>query len=79
MTAITPTTSFSSELASALKENSFGLKEYQVIRETQLQSVATIVLLEGDMVTVSLSPQGFQVRSLIGPVILVYLPLRAAN
>jgi len=62
MTAITPTTNFSSELASALRENSFGLKEYQVIRETQLESVATVVLLEGDMVTVSLSPHGFQVR-----------------
>ena len=76
MTAITPTTNFSSELASALKENSYGLKEYQVIRETQLESVATLVLLEGDMVTVSLSPQGFQVRlsRLIGPVISVSLP-----
>jgi len=69
MTAITSTTNFSSELASALKENSFGLKRYQVIRETQLESVATVVLLEGEMVTVSLSPQGFQVCPLIGSVI----------
>ena len=58
--------SLSSELASALKENSFGLKDYQVIRETQLESVATVVLLEGDTITVSLSPRGFEVGSLIG-------------
>lgn len=60
------TTNFSSELESALKENSFGLKDYQVIRETQLQSIATVVLLEGSTVTVSLSPRGFEVGSLIG-------------
>lgn len=67
MTATTTSsTDFSSELALALKENSFGLKHYQVTRETQLESVATVVLLEGDMVTVSLSPRGFEVGSLIG-------------
>ena len=54
--------SFSSELTSTLKENSFGLKEYQVIRETQLESTATVVLLEGHAITVSLSPRGFEVR-----------------
>lgn len=57
------TPNFASELASALKENSFGLKDYQVVRETQLESIATLVLLEGDTVTVSLSPRGFEVRS----------------
>ena len=56
------TTNFASELASALKENSFGLKEYRVTQETQLESTATVVLLEGDTITVSLSPRGFQVR-----------------
>ena len=67
MTVITmPSTEFSSELASALKENSFGLKGYQVIQETQLESVATVTLLEGDVVTVSLSRRGFEVCSLIG-------------
>lgn len=55
------TTSIASELASALKENSFGLKDYRVIRETELESIATVMLLEGDTVTVSLSPRGFQV------------------
>jgi hypothetical protein len=58
-------TNFASELALALKENSFGLKEYQVIEETQLESTATIVLLEGHTITVSLSPRGFEVSSLI--------------
>ena len=57
-------TTFSSELASALKENSFGLKDYQVIRETQSESTATVVLLEGDTVTVCLTCQGFEVGSL---------------
>lgn len=51
---------FASELASALEENLFGLKEYQVIRETQLESTAAVVLLEGNTVTVSLSPRGFE-------------------
>ncbi|KAF9644595.1 hypothetical protein BDM02DRAFT_3121640 [Thelephora ganbajun] len=55
------TAKFPSELASALKENSFGLKSYQVVRETQLESIATIVLLEGETITVSSSPQGFEV------------------
>ena len=53
--------SFLSELASALKENSFGLKDYQVIQEAQLQSTATVVLLEGQTITVSLTPRGFEV------------------
>jgi hypothetical protein len=53
---------FAFELASALKENSFGLKEYQVTRESQLESTATVVLLEGHTITVSLSPRGFEVR-----------------
>jgi len=57
---------FASELASALKENSFGLKDYQVIRESQLESIATVMLLEGEPVTVSLSPRGFEVGFLIG-------------
>ena len=57
---------FLSELASALKENSFGLKEYQVIQESQLESTATVVLLEGHTITVSLTPRGFsEVGSLI--------------
>ena len=59
---------FVAELASALKENSFGLKEYQVIQETQLESIATVVLLEGDTITICLSPQGFTVRSYDMPV-----------
>jgi len=54
---------FASELASALEENRFGLKGYQVIRETQLESTATVVFLEGHTVTVSLSPRGFEVGS----------------
>jgi hypothetical protein len=57
------TANFASELESALKENSFGLKDYQVTQETQLQSIATVVLLEGNVVTVSLSPRGFLVSS----------------
>ena len=69
------TANFSSELASALKENSFGLKKYQVIRETQLESVATVVLLEGDTVTVSLSPRGFEVGFLIGCIVFFAPPL----
>ena len=63
---------FSSELASALKENSFGLKDYKIVQETQLESIATVVLLEGDTATVSLSPRGFQVGSLIGCVALPF-------
>jgi len=59
-----PSATFASELASALKENSFGLKDYQVIRETQSESIATVVLLEGDTVTVSLTLRGFEVGSL---------------
>lgn len=55
------TAGFTSELKSALRENAFGLKDYQVIRETHLESTATVVLLEGDTVTVSLSPRGFEV------------------
>lgn len=54
-----------SELAAALKENSFGLKEYQVTQETQLESKATVVLLEGRTITVSLTPCGFEVGALI--------------
>jgi hypothetical protein len=64
------TTDFSSELASALEENSFGLKDYQVIQEAQLESFATVVLLEGDTVLVALSPRGFEVGSLIGCVVI---------
>ncbi|KAF9781598.1 hypothetical protein BJ322DRAFT_1010554, partial [Thelephora terrestris] len=61
-TAITMSSAhFAFELASALKENSFGLKEYQVTRESQLESTATVVLLEGHTITVSLSPRGFEV------------------
>jgi len=67
MTVITMSTAnFASELESALRENSFGLKDYQVLRETQLQSTATVVFLEGNTVTVSLSPRGFEVGSLTG-------------
>ena len=54
---------FVSELSSALQENSFGLKEYHVTQETQLESIATVVLLEGHTITVSLSPRGFEVGS----------------
>lgn len=62
MTAIT-TTNFASELASSLKENSFGLREYQVTLGTQLESTATVVLLEGHTITVSLTPRGFEVST----------------
>ena len=66
MTAITTTSpNFASELALALKESSFGLKEYQVTQETQLESTATVVLLEGNTITVSLSPRGFEVSSTV--------------
>lgn len=71
--------SLSSELASALKENSFGLKNYRVIRETQLESVATVVLLEGDTITVSLSPRGFEVGSLIGFLFFFASPSRSSK
>lgn len=54
-------TNFASELASALKENSFGFKEYQVVQQTQLESSATVVLLEGHTISVFLSPRGFEV------------------
>jgi hypothetical protein len=62
---------FASELASALKENSFGLKEYQVVRETLLESIATVILLEGHTITVSLSPRGFEVGHLTAYLFLI--------
>lgn len=69
------TADFASELRSALGENAFGLKDFQVIRETQLESTATVVLLEGETVTVSLSSRGFEVSSLIGCLLRISLTI----
>lgn len=71
-----PSVNFVSELSSALEENSFGFREYQIVQETQLESIATVALLEGHTITVSLSPRGFKVGSLIVDICLKLISAR---
>lgn len=53
------------ELVQALTEESYGLKSFEIIRKTQLESAAKVTTLEGDTITISLTSRGYQVRILI--------------
>jgi hypothetical protein len=54
---------FSSELERALEEQSFGIAGFELLTSTSsLESSALVTLLEGDIVNISLSSRGYQVR-----------------
>ncbi|EJF57081.1 hypothetical protein DICSQDRAFT_70216 [Dichomitus squalens LYAD-421 SS1] len=50
------------ELERALKEQSFGITSFEIVSTTPLKAAASVVLLEGPTVLVSLSNRGFQVH-----------------
>jgi hypothetical protein len=57
---------FSSELERALEEQSFGIAGFELVRSTSsLESSAFVTLLEGDVVNISLSARGYQVRRIL--------------
>ena len=56
-----PPTFTQEELARALKEQSFGINTYEIISTTPLKATASVILLEGQTILVSLSSRGFQV------------------
>jgi len=57
-----PTTFTLTELDQALKEQSFGISSYVIDSVTELEAIASIVLLEGNEISVSLTPNGFTIR-----------------
>lgn len=57
---------FSSELERALGEQSFGIAGFELVASTSsLESSALVTLLEGDIVNISLSARGYQVRQVV--------------
>ena len=56
-----PPTFTQEELARALKEQSFGITTFEIVSTTPLKATASIVLLEGQTILVSLSSRGFHV------------------
>jgi len=51
----------SDELERALREQSFGIAGFELLRSTSsLESSALVTLLEGDVVNISLSARGYQ-------------------
>ena len=64
-----PPTFTQEELARALKEQSFGINSYEIVSTTPLKATASVVLLEGQTILVSLSSRGFQVRHSIPRVV----------
>ncbi|TBU23198.1 hypothetical protein BD309DRAFT_951956 [Dichomitus squalens] len=55
------------ELERALKEQSFGITSFEIVSTTPLKAAASVVLLEGPTVLVSLSNRGFQLYSPTDP------------
>lgn len=50
------------ELERALQEQSYGLKNFEILKKTHLEATAKVTVLEGDVIVVSLTPRGYQVR-----------------
>lgn len=56
-------TFFTSELDRSLREQSFGIAGFETMRPTgSLEASAHVTLLEGDVVTISLTSRGYQVN-----------------
>ena len=56
-----PTTFTRSELDRALSEQSFGITSYEITDSTELEASARVVLLEGNVIIISLTSRGYQV------------------
>ena len=63
MTTLTPTDlSFpTGELERALSEQSFGIASYEITERSALEATARVVLLEGEVVSISLTSRGYTV------------------
>ena len=57
------------ELERALKEQSYGLKSFEILKKTHLESTARVTILEGDVVIISLTPRGYLVKRNTIPVL----------
>lgn len=56
---------YPSELQRALREQSFGIAGYELLRPTSsLEASAFVTLLEGDVINISLSSRGYQASQL---------------
>ncbi|KAI0632401.1 GSKIP domain-containing protein [Trametes polyzona] len=51
------------ELERALAEQSFGISSYETTSSSPLKATARVVLLEGEVVLISLTSRGFQLHS----------------
>jgi hypothetical protein len=53
---------YPAELERALKEQSFAIAGFELLTSTSLEASALVTILEGDVVRVSLSSPGYQVK-----------------
>lgn len=49
------------ELERALSEQSFGIASYEITERSALEAAARVVLLEGEVVSISLTSRGYTV------------------
>lgn len=59
------------ELVRALHEQSFGLSSYEILSTSPLKASARVVLLEEEIIMVSLTSRGYQVS--VVPRLVVYM------
>lgn len=59
------------ELVRALNEQSFGLSSYEIVSTSPLKASARVVLLEEEIIMVSLTSRGYQVS--VVPRLVVYM------
>jgi hypothetical protein len=57
-----PSSFFGDELLRSLAEQSFGIKSFCTHAATQLQATASVTLLEGHNIDITLTIQGYSVR-----------------
>lgn len=50
------------ELEDSLREQSYGLKSYRLVKKSALESTAEVITLEDDTVTVILTQRGYQIQ-----------------
>ena len=67
------------ELKRSLNEEAYGIAKYEMVSGSPLKATARVVLIENDVILVSLSGRGYQVCGAARPKIHVQTPLPVAS
>lgn len=59
-----PSAFYARELGKALGEQSFGIRDFQITEDSSLQCSASVTLLEGNTIQVTLKKSGYSVSVL---------------